>query len=233
MRPKAILIEWPREINSSILNNILNFQHSIENHYLLELESTHQAYQSLLVVFVKEIILESVISTLKSLYLSKNIAEKKISHLWKIPVCYDDAFGIDIENICASNSLSKTTLVALHTETLYKVHFIGFLPGFLYLGGLNKKLYVPRKSTPSPKIMRGAVAIGGNQTGVYPMESPGGWNVIGNSPISFFDVKKSTPCFAKPGDEIKFYAIDIKKHKEITQRISQNLFTLESEVIYD
>ena len=107
------------------------------------------------------------------------------------------------------------------------------MPGFLYLGGLNKTLHTPRKSTPRLDIKKGAVAIGGNQTGVYPNPSPGGWNIIGNSPINFFDVSKETPCFAKPGDAIQFYPISINEHLDIKTLVDANVYQIEREVLND
>ena len=107
---------------------------------------------------------------------------------------------------------------------------MGFLPGFLYLGGLDKKLHIPRKDNPKLNILKGSVAIGGQQTGVYPSNSPGGWYVIGNSPINFFDINKSKICFAKPGDELSFYTITKEEHENISKNLSS--FKLESEVIY-
>ena len=107
------------------------------------------------------------------------------------------------------------------------------MPGFLYLGGLNNALNFPRKSTPRLQIHKGAVGIGGNQTGIYPSQSPGGWNIIGNSPIKFFDVSKNRPCFAKSGDKIQFYPITIKKHKDITALVDAGVYQLESEVLHD
>ena len=113
------------------------------------------------------------------------------------------------------------------------IYFIGFLPGFLYLGGLDERLFTPRKSTPRLRIEKGAVAIGGKQTGIYPQESPGGWNIIGNSPIQFFDNSKNTPCFAKAGDKLQFYSITLKEHHDIKVLVDAGVFQLESEEIDD
>ena len=140
-------------------------------------------------------------------------------------------FGVDLEVISKEKGLTKEQIITLHSASVYTVYFIGFLPGFLYLGGLNEKLHIPRKSTPRLQIKKGSVAIGGNQTGVYPNESPGGWNIIGNTPISFFDVSKDKPCFAKAGDGIVFHSISVKEHADIMTLMHQNTFKLESEVM--
>ena len=114
---------------------------------------------------------------------------------------------------------SVADIVRLHTETDYLVYFIGFQPGFLYLGGLHQNLLVPRKSTPRVRVDKGSVGIGGAQTGVYPQNSSGGWNIIGKSPLNFFNMKATNPCFAKPGDRIQFVAVDIHTFYEIEREV--------------
>jgi len=108
---------------------------------------------------------------------------------------------------------------------------VGFLPGFLYLGGLNSKLHFSRKSTPRIQIEKGAVGIGSSQTGVYPQESAGGWSIIGNSPINFFDRKCNQPCFASSGDLIQFVPIDAKEHEEIKNLVNYKRYKIEREVV--
>ena len=101
------------------------------------------------------------------------------------------------------------------------------------MGGLDNALHIPRKSTPRLHIKKGSVAIGGNQTGVYPNASPGGWNIIGNSPVNFFDISKEKPCFAKAGDQIQFYSVSLKEYQNIKTLVDANVYQLESEVIDD
>ncbi len=122
-------------------------------------------------------------------------------------------------------------VIALHTAPVYKVYFIGFLPGFLYLGGLSNKLIMPRKITPSLHVEKGSVAIGGNQTGVYSLDSPGGWHVIGKSPVDFFNVSFEKPCFAKPGDCIQFMSISEKKYNDIRTKVNKDCFVLNNRLL--
>ena len=110
------------------------------------------------------------------------------------------------------------------------MYFIGFLPGFLYLGGLPKVLEQPRKDKPRLKINEGDVAIAGYQTGIYPRTSPGGWNIIGNSPLSFFNVDEFPPCFAVSGDKVKFIQVDKIKHEEIKKQVEAGDYQIESEI---
>jgi inhibitor of KinA len=148
-------------------------------------------------------------------------------------VCYHVNFGIDLEAISIEKKLSTEDIIKRHSQVIYTVYFIGFLPGFLYLGGLDDSIYVPRKSTPRLQIDKGAVAIGGNQTGVYPESSPGGWNIIGNSPIEFFNPKLEKPCFAKAGDRIVFKPVSMEAYNQIKTLVEGGVHEIESEVFHD
>ena len=231
---RAILIEWPQEIHADILNDILVLKENILNSNLKSLLYLKPSYNSLLVVYKNTISdLKREISNIDNVYSAKNNRKKEISHLWKVPVCYDPVFGIDLEHLSEEKNMSKSEIIALHSQSIYTVYFIGFLPGFLYLGGLPDELEIPRKSTPRLAVEKGAVAIGGNQTGVYPNSSPGGWHIIGNSPIDFFNINRNKPCFAKAGDKIQFYPISLKQHHDIKVLSDADVYMIESEVLSD
>lgn len=124
----------------------------------------------------------------------------------EIPVIYD---GPDLEDVCTTHHIDRRQLVALHTELDYVVEAIGFLPGFGYLAGLPESLATPRRATPRARVPAGAVGIGGRQTGVYPFASPGGWNLIGRSPVSLFDAARPQPALLAVGDRVRFMAADL------------------------
>lgn len=219
-------------IEEHVLYDIIAFKEKIRTKSIKQIIELTNAYSSLLIhySFFKSSFNDEV-ELLKTIYESKAEAIKRTSYLWKIPVCYDTTFGIDLEAISQEKNIKKEKIIKHHSETIYTVYFIGFLPGFLYLGGLDKTLYTPRKDNPRLKVESGAVGIGGDQTGIYPNESPGGWNIIGNSPINFFNVKNDPPCFAKAGDHIQFYAISTKEHKDIKALVENNVYQIEREVI--
>jgi len=229
---QAILVEWDADIDENVLNDVLNFKKTIQKNKYKVILDIINTYNSLTVFYVCTIenIYNEIIA-LKSIYkagASSNIVKKR---LWKIPVCYDSKFGVDLEEIALKNNLNFDAIVRYHTTAIYTLYFIGFLPGFLYLGGLHKMLYFPRKETPRLRVVKGAVGIGGSQTGIYPQESAGGWNLIGNSPIQFFDRKRKEPCFAKPGDKVQFVPIDVYQHTEILNLVSYKRYAIESEVL--
>ncbi len=224
---KAILVEWESKIDDTILNDILIFKEKILSEKRIDFVDVVQGYSSLTIIFKHFIVdFEKEMQLLKSIYSSTSTKTEQNFQQWQIPVCYDVEFGIDLKEIAAQKSISIDKIIKLHSEVIYKIYFIGFLPGFLYLGGLNEQLFVNRKPNPRLQITKGSVGIGGKQTGVYPNDSAGGWNIIGKTPIKFFDVEKEHPCFAKPGDTIKFYPISLKEFYQIKTAIKAQKYQL-------
>ena len=162
----------------------------------------------MVITFNNEILtVNELILLLKEIYSKKEVSTKPEAKTWYIPVCYDQDFGLDILELSSIKGMSLKELIALHIAPIYTVYGIGFLPGFLYLGGMHDKLVTPRKETPRINVPKKSVAIGGLQTGIYPQESPGGWYIIGKTPIPLFNVKNEYPCFINVGDKIKFYTV--------------------------
>ncbi len=135
----------------------------------------------------------------------------EMGRLVEIPVCYGDEFGPDLGEVAAHANLSAAEIVALHSGAEYRVHAIGFVPGFPYLGGLPAKLHTPRRATPRTQVPAGAVGIGGAQTGVYPLATPGGWNLIGRTPLALFRAQETPPTLLRMGDRVKFQPITAKE----------------------
>jgi inhibitor of KinA len=125
----------------------------------------------------------------------------------EVPVCYDIEFGLDLETVAAHTGISAVEIVQRHAAAPYRVSCVGFSPGFPYLSGLPRRLATPRRATPRTRVPAGSVAIGGAQTGIYPHESPGGWNVIGRTPLRLFHPSKTPPALFRAGDEVRFRPI--------------------------
>lgn len=125
----------------------------------------------------------------------------------EVPVCYGGEFGPDIEEVAASHGLNPAEVIALHLGGSYVVQAIGFAPGFGYLGGLDVQLHTPRRATPRTLVHAGSVGIGGVLTAVYPFASPGGWNIIGRTPLRMFDPAREEPAVLRPGDHVRFRTI--------------------------
>ena len=127
--------------------------------------------------------------------------------LVEIPVCYEAEFGIDLEHVAEHAGIPWREVVDLHCGAEYRVHCVGFTGGFPFLGGLPRKIATPRRDVPRKEIPAGSVAIGGMQTGIYPIKSPGGWNIIGRTPLRLFDPQKNPPVLLRAGDRVRFRAI--------------------------
>ncbi|MFS4455632.1 5-oxoprolinase subunit PxpB [Maribacter sp. 2304DJ31-5] len=207
----ALLIEWLDEVSENTLNTILQFEFHLKSNYLKEKEwETVPAYNSLMIINRNlEIDASEWNTKLIDWYAELQKMKVKVfkKHLWKLPVCYDAALGMDMPYITETLGLSKEEIVELHTTATYTVYGIGFLPGFMYLGGLPKALEIPRRTSPRLKVPQGAVGIAGKQTGIYPQESPGGWHIIGQCFVPMFNRDKECPCFVSVGDKIRFYPI--------------------------
>lgn len=231
----SILIEWPSKISEEILLDVISYRDKIAKNHIEQIVNINHAYNSILISYKENHFdYNQCIVALKKVYIKKGTTTKPTFKKWKIPVCYDECFGIDLEEMSLSKNISKKDIIKLHSQVSYTVYFVGFLPGFLYLGGLNELLHCPRKETPRLKVEKGAIAIGGEQTGVYPIESPGGWNIIGNTPLSFFNTSNSSnPCFASAGDKIQFIPISLKEYNNIKILADAGVYQVESEVIDD
>lgn len=203
----AVLISWPNKITEKTSREIYLFNQKINSQLKECFDETVTAYCSITVFVKAHVDKQKLIKKLSDLY-QAGFDDIEINvKIWSIPVCYDLSFGIDLKNLAKVKSLSVEEIIQLHTRPLYTVDFLGFLPGFPYLSGLNSLLDMPRLESPRQKIAKGSVAIGGHQTGVYPIESPGGWHIIGRTPFSFFNPKKNKPCAIQAMDKIKFHAI--------------------------
>ncbi|WP_442594057.1 5-oxoprolinase subunit PxpB [Neobacillus sp. D3-1R] len=131
---------------------------------------------------------------------------------FEIPVCYEGEFSPDLDELAKSIQITKEEIIQLHTKVVYDVVFIGFAPGFPFLYGLDEKLFYPRKTSPRLKVSQGSVGIAGKQTGIYPLDSPGGWQIIGRTPVKLFNFNNKKPTLFQAGDRIKFYPITLKEY---------------------
>lgn len=135
----------------------------------------------------------------------------------EIPVCYGGDFGPDLDAVAAHAGLSPEEAIARHTASDYTVAMLGFAPGFPYLLGLDAALRIPRRANPRTRVPAGSVAIGGAQTGIYPRELPGGWHLLGRTPLALFDPHCATPALLAPGDRVRFRAIDADEFARLAE----------------
>lgn len=232
MGGRALLMEFEPEIKETTLEKVLSFKEAVKENYDEVTLEIVTAYNSLLIIYPSTI--ENIyeeISHLKRLLQKAKIGKKMNSRLYELPVCYEKEFGLDLELISKEKNLSVEEIINLHSRQTYLVYFLGFLPGFLYLGGLDKRLRAPRKEQPRLEVKKGSVGIGENQTGIYPKTSPGGWQLIGNCPLPVFDKNSWPPCEISAGDQVKFYRVSKEEFLRIkgnvkTERLPEDITSL-------
>jgi len=168
-----------------------------------------------------EIAYQDLLNQLKQIDATQLRQQPAVVNLLHIPVLYGGETETDLDIVARHNHLAPDEVIRLHTTPRYLVYMLGFTPGFVYLGGLNEKIATPRKQVPRKVIKAGAVGIAGHQTGIYPIESPGGWQIIGQTPLKMFDIHRKPEVLIESGDYIQFDAIDEIEFQRITQCIEE------------
>ena len=161
-------------------------------------------------------------------FLSNNEAtvEDEEVTLIEIPTLYNDECGPDLEYVAEYNKLSKEEVIKIHTGTDYLVYMLGFMPGFTYLGGMSEKIATPRLESPRLQIYPGSVGIAGKQTGMYPSMSPGGWRIIGRTPLKLYNPDSDIPVYISSGDYIRYVSVDEEKYNEILKQVEAGEYKL-------
>ncbi len=212
----SLLVEFGTSISPEIYARVLALFRALQAEKQTRIRNLHPAYASLLIDFnpfeITHAELEEYVRELTEL---TTIATDTSSRTISIPVCYDADFAPDLSDVAAHNGISTNDVIDLHTSTTYLVYFLGFSPGFAYLGGLDSKLHTPRLATPRKHVIAGSVGIAGEQTGVYPIDSAGGWRLIGRTPLRMFDPNADPPSRLQPGDHVQFRAISRSKFDEM------------------
>jgi inhibitor of KinA len=218
---QSLTVEFGTVISEELLGLITAFNQFLLQNPFPGLITTIPAYCTLTVYFDPLMVLASdlpgalcfdkVAYYLKKLGGTKRELSKVVANQLVIPVCYGGDFGSDIFTVAKANHLSEAEVIERHTSAQYTVYMIGFVPGFAYMGGMDASLATPRKEVPDAKIPAGSVGIAGMQTGIYPMETPGGWQIIGRTPLKMFDVNRLQPSLLKGGDVVTFKAIGIEE----------------------
>ncbi len=148
---------------------------------------------------------------------------------WTLPVCYDTEFGPDMTDVAEQSGLSTDEVRNLHAQQSYFVYMIGFLPGYGYMGDLPEPIRLPRRATPRTRVPRGSVAIAKDMTAVYPLESPGGWHLIGRTPIPMFNPSADEPVLLAPGDQVSFEAISSRDYSALERDVAAGVHVVKAE----
>jgi inhibitor of KinA len=205
----ALIINLADEISDSsgLLARVLSAVATIEGAKVPGLVDVTSSYESVAVFFDLPQVEPDIEDKIRVLIASAGVRVSGKKRRVEIPVCYDEEFALDLDRVANHTSLTPDAIVTLHSSAEYTVACIGFMPGFPFLAGLPQQLRVPRLESPRTKVSAGSVAIANAQAGVYPLESPGGWNVLGRTPLQLFRVNENPPTLLRPGDRVQFRRI--------------------------
>ncbi|MBR6158748.1 MAG: 5-oxoprolinase subunit PxpB [Lachnospiraceae bacterium] len=216
---RALTVEFGNEIDEHINARLMGLIRELSEERIKGIEEFVPSFRAVLIHYNPAILSYDRMTSILNAALAKPVSE--LSHhkrTVEVPVCYDIKYGPDIAFVAEHAGISIEEVIKIHTSTPYLVYMLGFQPGFPYLGGLDERIHTPRLETPRIKLEAGSVGIGGGQTGLYPMESPGGWRIIGVTPVRCYNPDKDKPIPYMAGDYIKFRAVSKEEFDELRER---------------
>ena len=213
---EALVVEFGRGIDEGINSMVQDLSEKIENADLKGIKETLPTYRSLMIFYDSGLTdFRKLSREIKKFKLSKKSSILINKRVIEIPCCYEEEFASDLKEMERFTGLSADEIIGIHSGCDYRIYMLGFLPGFVYLGGLDERIAAPRLKTPRTKIPAGSVGIGGNQTGIYPVDSPGGWRLIGSTPLELYNAERKEPVLLKAGDYLRFISISKKEYELI------------------
>ena len=227
----AIVLEFGDHINRLTHGHIQAFTAHLDQHPFPGLVEYVPAFTTLTIYYDPWVVsqqglrspYETVAALLQEMLLHvKTTLEKPNAKVVEIPVCYGGKYGPDLEYVASLHGLTPKEVIKLHTQTTYLVYMIGFAPGFPYLGGMAPEIATPRKDKPRARVPAGSVGIAGKQTGVYSIPSPGGWQLIGRTPLLLFNPHRDHPSLLQAGDLIRFKPVSEKKFEKIKEEVRES-----------
>ena len=224
----ALVIEFGNEISVDINKKIRKMMDDIKKENIDGIVELVPTYCSLLINYdVLKIDYNTLVEKLKT-FLNNDLetAEGEEVTLVEIPTLYNDEVGPDLSYVAEHNKISKEEVIKIHTGTDYLVYMLGFMPGFTYLGGMSEKIATPRLESPRLQIYPGSVGIAGKQTGMYPSMSPGGWRIIGRTPLKLYNPNSETPVYISSGDYIRYVSISEEEYNNILKKVESNEYKL-------
>lgn len=222
---RAIIIQLGNEISPQINKKVRSLYMAITQANIAGVVSVNPTYTSITVEYKPNVI------RYKEICEEFDKLSENLDNMWlpapsiiTVPVLYGGEKGPDIETVMSMNNLTEDQVISVHTSVDYLVYMLGFTPGFAFLGGLDKRLHTPRLQTPRVHIKGGSVGIANSQTGIYSVDSPGGWQLIGHTPVKMYDPNRSTPIIHKSGDYIRFKSIEKTEYDDIKEKVDSGVF---------
>ena len=225
---QVLVAEFGDRIDEAVNDQVHALAAKIEEQQIPGIGEVVPTFRSLLIYYDSyQLSYREAADKIEELARNLKTEQKTKKRILKIPCCYGVRFGPDLADMEQLTGLDRKEMIDIHSSVDYKVYMLGFLPGFAYLGGLDERIHVPRLKSPRLKISRGAVGIGGSQTGIYPMDSPGGWRLMGETPIDMYDPNREQPILVQAGDYIRFVPITIMDYYDIRRAVLDGKYQIE------
>jgi len=224
----ALVIEFGSTIDRKISDRVLALAETIEHAKLPGVTEVIATFRSLSINYDSLVTTGNELEQAVRAFVDQSTRASGGKRLWQIPACYEPEFAPDIEEIAIAAKLSVQEVVSLHSDTQYHVYMIGFVPGFPYMGDVPEKLRFPRRSDPRTRVPPGSLAIATSMTAVYPYESPGGWHLIGTTPVRFFDAASARGALLGPGDAVRFNPVAPAEFERIKLAVQRNDYVPDS-----
>lgn len=229
---KGIIIEVGNEISEEINRKIRRLVFYIESSDFEEIIELIPTYKSILLIYDPlKISYKNLLMKLRKIENSMKEMKLPSPEVIHIPTLYGGEYGLDLNYVAKYNGLTPEEVIKIHSERDYLVYMLGFTPGFPYLGGMSEKIATPRLRSPREKICSGAVGIAGKQTGIYPIDSPGGWQLIGRTPVKLFDHNRDSAVLLSSGQYIRFEPINVDEYRKISEEVERGVYKVRKSLL--
>ncbi len=222
----ALVVEFGDRIDRSLSAAVLSLARNLDTEQIAGIVETVPTFRSLMVHYEPLVLPASALMAKIDEQIKKLTAREIIGRMWRLPVCYDPGFAIDLDDVAQRAALSRQRVVELHSGQIYHVYMLGFLPGQAYMGEVAAELALDRRATPRTKIPAGSLAIAARISCVFPLETPCGWHVIGRCPIPLWDRARATALLA-PADKVTFVPVSVREYETLVTRAAQGILRIE------
>lgn len=232
---RAITFEFGSVISKQVSHHVLGvhaqLKEQIAQNQVVGIIESVPTFRSLTVHFDPKILFPKEVEAIVAPYIKEGNSLKVEASHWSFPVCYSGDYAPDMEDVAAKTGLSADEIISLHQKEKFDVFMLGFLPGFAFMGLLDDRLHLPRRKEPRTAVPRGSVAIADQLTAIYPTVSPGGWNLIGRTPIELFDINRKEAALLKAGDQVGFYAVNETEYEKIEAAVQAGEYSYSNECL--